>query len=200
MKLQRRVYSVLIISASAQADHALRELLPELLYEPVQTVASIAAAGRAAAERSYDFVILNSPLPDDPGLSFAIDQCRGGGTVALLLVRAELYTELTEKVTPYGVFTLAKPFSKQTVLTALDWMASMRERLRRMERKSLTLEEKMEEIRLINRAKWLLIEQRQMDEPQAHRWIEKQAMDRCVTRRAVAEELLAAQTETPFSE
>lgn len=195
MKMQRRSYSVLIVSASAQADHALRELLPELQFEPVQTVTSIAAAGRAVAERSYDFVLLNSPLPDDPGLSFAMDQCRSSGTVVLLLVRAELYTEITEKVTPAGVFTLAKPFSRQTVMAALDWMAAMRERLRRMERKSLTLEEKMEEIRLINRAKWLLIEQQQMDEPQAHRWIEKQAMDRCVTRRVIAEELLAAQTE-----
>ena len=51
----------------------------------------------------------------------------------------------------------------------------------------------MEEIRLVNRAKWLLIEQRGMDEPTAHRYIEKQAMDRCVTRRAVAEEIVNGQ-------
>ncbi|MBQ6267086.1 MAG: ANTAR domain-containing protein [Clostridia bacterium] len=195
MKLQRRVYSVLIVSASTQADHALRDLLPELQFDPVHTVASIAAAGRATAERSYDFVILNSPLPDDSGVSFAVDCCRSAGTVVLLLVRAELLAEISEKATGYGAFTLAKPFSKQTMLMALDWMASARERLRRMEHKSLSLEEKMEEIRLINRAKWLLIEQQQMDEPQAHRWIEKQAMDRCITRRAVAEELLASQPD-----
>ena len=52
-------------------------------------------------------------------------------------------------------------------------------------------EEKMEEIRIINRAKWLLIEQLKMTENEAHRYIEKQAMDRCVTRRTVAENILS---------
>ena len=49
----------------------------------------------------------------------------------------------------------------------------------------------MEEIRLVNRAKWVLIDQLRMTEQEAHRYIEKQAMDRCVTRRAVAESILA---------
>ena len=53
------------------------------------------------------------------------------------------------------------------------------------------LEEKMEEIRIVNRAKWLLISQLNMDEPQAHRYIEKQAMDRCVPKRRVAEEIIS---------
>ena len=53
------------------------------------------------------------------------------------------------------------------------------------------IEEKMEEIRLVNRAKWLLIEELNMTEQEAHRYIEKQAMDRCVTKRAVAEQILS---------
>ena len=48
----------------------------------------------------------------------------------------------------------------------------------------------MQEIQLLNRAKWLLIEQRGMTEPEAHRFLEKQAMDRCVSKRTIAEELL----------
>ena len=66
----------------------------------------------------------------------------------------------------------------------------MRERLRRKEKKAISIEEKMEEIRLINRAKWLLISELKMDEPEAHRYIEKQAMDRCVSRREVAVEII----------
>ena len=59
-----------------------------------------------------------------------------------------------------------------------------------MARKAESLEEKMEEIRLVNRAKWLLIEQLKMTEPDAHRYIEKTAMDRCVTKRTVAETII----------
>ena len=69
---------------------------------------------------------------------------------------------------------------------SLKWLVSARERLRRMEEKATSVEEKMEEIRLVNRAKWLLIEQLKMTEAEAHRHIEKQAMDRCTTRREIA--------------
>ena len=60
-----------------------------------------------------------------------------------------------------------------------------------MEKKTATIEEKMEEIRLVNRAKWLLIEELKMTEQEAHRYIEKQAMDRCVTKRVVAVQILS---------
>ncbi len=48
----------------------------------------------------------------------------------------------------------------------------------------------MEEIRLVNRAKWLLISELKMSEPDAHHYITHQAMDRCCSKRAVAEEII----------
>ena len=69
-------------------------------------------------------------------------------------------------------------------------MSALRERMRKSVKKEISVEEKMEEIRLVNRAKWLLIEEIKMDEPAAHRYIEKQAMDRCVSRREIAEEII----------
>ena len=55
----------------------------------------------------------------------------------------------------------------------------------------------MEEIRIVNRAKWMLIDRLHLTEQEAHRMIEKRAMDRCVTRRVIAEEILADEKETP---
>ena len=80
-------------------------------------------------------------------------------------------------------------------ITIVGWVIALlcgtRERLRRMEQKTASIEEKMEEIRLVNRAKWLLIEQLRMTESEAHRYIEKQAMDRCVTKRSIAENIIS---------
>ena len=90
----------------------------------------------------------------------------------------------------HGVFTLPKLTSKPTLLTALNWVSSARERLRKSEKKALSIEEKMEEIRIVNRAKWILIRELKLDEPEAHRYIEKQAMDRCISKRIVAEEII----------
>lgn len=192
MSLEERSYSVLLVSAAQNLNAGLRELLPGSMRDRLLTVSDIGAAKRATTGQAFDLVIVNSPLPDDPGTRFSIDLCSSGETVVLMLLRADFFAQITDTVSDHGVFTLSKPISRPIMETALYWMASARERLRKTEKKTLTLEEKMAEIRLVNRAKWLLIEQKGMDEPTAHRLIEKQAMDRCVSRRTVAEEILNA--------
>ena len=190
MSLKERVYSVLIVSAAEGFNDALSALLPTSKYSPTNFVSNISAAKRALAERAFDFVIINSPLPDDIGTRFAIDTGSSKETVVLLMVRAELQAEIYDKVAEHGVFVLPKPTSKPTMAIALSWLSSAREKLRKTEKKTLSIEEKMEEIRIVNRAKWLLIRELKLEEPEAHRYIEKQAMDRCISKRLVAEEII----------
>ena len=190
MSLKERVYSVLIVSAAESFNDTLSALLPSSKYSPTHFVSNISAAKRVLAERAFDFVIINSPLPDDVGTRFAIDTANSEESVVLLMVRTELQEEIYDKVAEHGVFVLSKPTSKPTMMTALSWLSSAREKLRKTEKKTLSIEEKMEEIRIVNRAKWLLIGELKLDEPEAHRYIEKQAMDRCISRRTVAVEII----------
>ena len=190
MGLKERVYSVLVVSASKNFNDALQPLLPESHFSPVKYVASVSLAKRMLADRPYDYVIVNSPLPDDAGVRFAIDTSNSRESVVLLLVRSELHEDAYERVFEHGVFTLPKPTSKAIITMTLGWMASARERLRKSEKKNLSIEEKIGEIRLVNRAKWLLIDNLQMTEPEAHRYIEKQAMNRCISKRTVAQEII----------
>ena len=190
MSLKERIYSVLIVSAAEGFNDALSALLPNSKYSPINFVSNISAAKRALAERAFDFVIINSPLPDDVGTRFAIDTGNSKESVVLLMVRAELQAEIYDKVAEHGVFVLPKPTSKPTMAIAISWLSSAREKLRKTEKKTLSIEEKMEEIRIVNRAKWLLISELKMDEQGAHHYIEKQAMDRCVSKRVVAEEVI----------
>lgn len=190
MSLKERFYSVLVVSASEKLNTVLSSLLPESKYSPVRMVSSVNAAKRIFNERAFDYVIILSPLPDDPGTTFAIDACSCGGTVVLCMARAELHDEIYDKVAGFGVFTLPIPTSRQTLATALSWMSSARERLRRTEKETLSIEKKMEEIRTVNRAKWLLISEIKMSESDAHRYIEKQAMDRCISKCEVAKEII----------
>ena len=190
MNLEERIYSVLVVSAAEKMNTSLSTFLAQPRYAPVKFVSGVGSAKRALAERDFDFVIVNSPLPDDTGLRFAIDTAASVEAVILLLVRSELFDEFFEQAAGNGVFTLYKPLSRPIFALALGWMESARERLRRQEKKTLSFEEKMEEIRLVNRAKWLLISELKMDEPQAHRYIEKQAMDRCISKGQIAKEII----------
>ena len=194
MGLQERIYSVLIVSASEKFQNALRALLPETSCAPIVTVSNIGAAERTRNNQDFDFVFVNSPLPDDAGIRFAIDCCRTGGTVVLLFAPSALYDQIQSRVEKHGVFVLPRPVPRDAILRGVNWMTAARERLRSYEKKVQPIGDKMEEIRLVNRAKWLLISELKMSEPDAHHYITHQAMDRCCSKRAVAEEIIRLYT------
>lgn len=135
-------------------------------------------------------MLINTPLPDDFGMGLAIDICSGSGAGVLLLVKSDQYNDVYAKVVGYGVITLSKPTSRQMVAQNLRILCATRERMRQMQARQATVEEKIKEIRLVNRAKWLLIECLRMTEPEAHRYIEKQAMDLRISKREAAENII----------
>ena len=107
--------------------------------------------------------------PDAPDAAALLPPAAG----VLLLVKSEVFDDVYAKVVPYGVVTLQKPTSLQMVSQSLRVLCATRERLRQLEAKQVTVQEKIEEIRLVNRAKWLLIENLHLAEPDAHRYVER---------------------------
>ena len=190
MEMMERSYSLLLVSPSEKFNLSMRNLLPESQYRPVQIATDAAQARRCFLEKPYDVVVINAPLPDDFGAGLALDLCENSGAGVLLLVKADHFADLQARLSPLGVLVLSKPTNAQMVSQSLLLLCATRERLRRMEQKTASFEEKMAEIRLVNRAKCLLIERRSMTEQEAHRYLEKQAMDRCTSRRVIAEELI----------
>ena len=190
MEYLPRTYSVLSIAAAEKFHTSLRELLPNGRYDPVHAVYDASEARRRMLETAYDVILISAPLPDEFGARLAQHAAEHTGAGVLMMVKSEYYSDVSEQLTPCGVLTLQKPTSPQMMLQCMELLCATRERLRRMEQKSASMEEKMAEIRLVNRAKWTLIEKQGMSEQDAHRYIEKQAMDRCVPKRVIAEEIL----------
>ena len=191
MDLVENVYSILVVSSSEKFNQSIKPVLAESRYSPVKFVFNSSEARRTVLEEKFDIIIINTPLKDEFGTSLALDLCESTSSGVMLLVKAEHYHDLTARVMPHGVFTVSKPTNSAMISQALVLLCSTRERLRKMEKKTATIEEKMEEIRIVNRAKCVLIEQLKMTEKEAHRFIEKQAMDRCETKRSVAEKIIS---------
>ena len=190
MVFQERTYSVLIVTASDSFTNNVMPLLPMTDYWPVTTARSVGEARRRIAETAFDIVLINAPLPDDFGMRLAIDICTNSGAGVLLMVKNDLFNDIYAKVVNYGVITLSKPTNLQMVTQSLRILCATRERMRQMEAKQATVEEKIEEIRLVNHAKWLLIQCLSMTESEAHRYIEKQSMDERISKREVAENII----------
>lgn len=190
MVFQERTYSVLIVTAAERFVNSIMPLLPMTDYWPVTTARSIGEARRRIAETAFDIVLINAPLPDDFGMRLAIDICSNSGAGVLLMVKNDLFNDIYSKVLSYGVITLSKPTNMQMVAQNLRILCATRERMRQMEAKQATVEDKIAEMRLVNRAKWLLIECLSMTEAEAHRYIEKQSMDLRISKREVAENII----------
>ena len=139
---------------------------------------------------AFDLILVNAPLPDGMGIDFAMSACAESDSGVLLLVKSELYEETYYRVRTAGVITLSKPTSTQTVSQALRVLCAIRERLRGMREHQATVEEKIDELRLVSRAKWLLIECLHMTEPEAHSHITRQAMEQRLSKKEIAESII----------
>ena len=185
------LYSVLTVSANEKFNISLRALLNESKFSPVKTVSSVSSARRELLSRSYDLIMINSPLPDGNGIDLAVDICSQSSSGVMMFIKNERFDDVSGVLTEYGVLTVPVPTSVSIINQSLRLLCSTRERMKKVEQKTAKLEEKMEEIRIVNRAKWALIDRYQMNEATAQRFIEKTAMDECITKRAVAERIIS---------
>ena len=89
-----------------------------------------------------------------------------------------------------GVLLLSKPFTTPLFLQAMHMAAAGNHRLLRARQENARLQEKIAQVRLVSRAKCCLVEHEHMTEAEAHRYIEKQAMDTRRDRTEIAQEVL----------
>ena len=185
----KRKYRVLVAGANDKLGESIAALLPKNEYEPPVFAASVGEIRRLALESTMDLGVLNTPEKDEFGTRLALDLADYNIAV-LLMVQGDVFDQVCYKVEDYGVLTLAKPVSRQSFYTAVKLLTAMRAKMLRMEKKNQALQEKMQDIRTINRAKWLLITNLQMTEDEAHYHIEKKAMNSRLSRREAAEEII----------
>ncbi len=186
MTAQKDAASVLVVSSGQKAQQLFAEILPQGRFQPPLSVPSAGEARRLLVDRSFDIIAVNTPLPDEFGVQFALEASENRSCGVLLFVKAEMQDAVSMKVEDAGILTLPKPVNRQMVFQSVKLLLAAQQKIRALEEQTYTLQMKMEEIRLVNRAKLLLMEHLRMSEAEAHRYIEKRAMDACVKRREIA--------------
>lgn len=175
---------------SARGVDKLRQALASAGFLTIASAASAGEARRAAAQDTWPLVVINAPLPDETGLELAMELTGVTLSAVVLLVRAELMSMVYTPATEAGVLLVGKPVIPQVLQQSVQLAAATHRRLMTLSRENEQLHRKLDEIRLVGRAKCLLIEHARLTEPEAHRAIEKQAMDQRLTRARVAQLIL----------
>lgn len=140
--------------------------------------------------RSFDLIIISTPLEDEFGLDLAAE-LHGKNTAPLIVItKGELAEEVQNKIKFTGAFVLGRPTSKSALLQAIKFAEIAGESLKRLTEENKRLERRIEDMTIINRAKVCLMQYLKLTEEQAHRHIQKQAMDLRKTQRQAAEDIL----------
>lgn len=165
-------------------------MLSQNSYREIVIVTNGGEARRLLIEREFDLCIINAPLIDEFGDDFANSIVSRGISQVMLIVKSDIYDEVSSKVEEFGVITIAKPMNRTIFWSALRIANATFNKMVKLKRENNKLLQKIEDIRMIDRAKCILIQYLNMTETEAHRYIEKQAMDMRATKRVIADGIL----------
>lgn len=182
--------SALIVSYSAKSIAFFTDMLHSVSCDQIVTATTCGEARRLLIERDFDLYIINAPLPDETGESLSRYIASKGVSQVILFVSVEYYDEVSDAVEDYGVITVSKPVNKNLFWSALKLAKASHNKLMSIREENDKLIQKIEDIRIVDRAKCILISYYNMSENEAHKYIERKAMDMRMSKRAVAQEIL----------
>ena len=181
---QRRV---LVAEDEALIRLDLVEMLSEEGYQVVGEASDGEEAVKLAEELRPDLVILDVKMPRKDGIE-AASAIAGNRIAPVVILTAFSQRELVERARDAGAMAyLVKPFAKHDLVPAIELAVSRFSELQVLENEVAGLTERLETRKLIERAKGLLMSKQNLTESQAFRWIQRTAMDRRTTMKAVAE-------------
>ena len=176
-------------------DEALIRLdLVEMLREEGYQVVAEARDGQEAVELTFehrpDLVIMDVKMPRRDGIDAAAE-IAAARLAPVVILTAFSQRELVERARDAGAMAyLVKPFSKADLVPAIELAASRFAEMVALEGEVADLNDRLETRKVVERAKGALMESQSLTEPQAFRWIQRAAMDRRTTMRAVAQAVL----------
>lgn len=181
---------MLILSSSQQEGHRLEALI-QTIDSPEIHLAHSAQEGRTLAIRGkFSLVLVDAPMKEDHCLLLVKELAENTDSQILFLVNEEIFEKISAQLEEIGVLTLKKPLAEADFLQALRFLRATFVKLHRLEKQRDDLAQKIQDIRLINRAKFVLISHLNMSETEAHKYLEKEAMNTRVPRVLVAKKIL----------
>jgi response regulator NasT len=182
-------------------DEALIRLdLKEMLEEEGYSVVAEAADGETAIEKVSslrpDLAIFDVKMPVLDGIS-AAERIAAERIAPVVILTAFSQRELVERARDAGAMAyLVKPFTKADLVPAIEMAVSRYSEIKALDEEVVTLKDRLEVRKLLDRAKGLLQSEHGLSEPQAFRWIQKTSMDRRLTMRKVAEAVIEGTLNT----
>lgn len=184
--------NILIVSSSNTVVGHINEIFQKEGFSQAINATGISQAKRILIDADVDLVIIDIPLATEDGIQFAIDLARSKSFdySIILLTKANQNDQNFYQTERMGIVTFKRPVDPHLFLQTIHLLFSFRVKIKKLESKADKLQQKLEDDRLVSRAKILLVERLKMSEQDAHHYIEKMAMDRCVKKTVIANDII----------
>ena len=151
---------VFVISSNENFYRYVRENLPD--------AESCTEARQKMMDTRSAVILINIPLADESGTELAGDLAENTAASVIAVVKNDQETEFRQSLEPAGIFVLGRPFPHSSFHQALYDAASAYARMQIMSQENQRLQIKLIDLRIVNRAKYALIQYLGMTEEQAH--------------------------------
>ena len=185
-----RKSTLLFVQDAAAEPAALGAFVAEQPALALVTADGLDEAERKLAQLDPALVVWQCDAPGLPALRQCVRLAEGSEAVFLLLVRPGTYEAVWRFVQAAGICVMSWPAPQEVFRQTLRNLLLLKKSLRAMQEKTDQLQSQLQDMTRIQKAKSLLMNQLGMSEADAHRWIEKAAMDRCVKKREIAETII----------
>jgi response regulator NasT len=166
---------ILLIDSNSSRAQALAEKLSETGFAEILRAPAAANMSKTVEETKPDLIIIDMALPDRDALE---DIRAVSGEHPIVMFAGSGDPAFAEEAIAAGVCSYnLSGVALQDVRPILASAIALFRRYRRVEDELAVAKAKLEERRLIERAKAILMQGRRMTEPEAYRWLQKRAMD-----------------------
>lgn len=170
---------VLIISGSKSASDTLSEFIRNSFGCEVRTAETAEQARNIFDSNApCELALIYSPLPDEYGTSLAEYIIENTASNCIFIAKAENAEKFREHAEKNGIITIGRPFNKSLLYQTMKIIEIAINRSYKLYEETVRLERKIDEIRIIDKAKFMLMQYRNMTEEEAHTYLEQYAMNR----------------------
>jgi response regulator NasT len=179
-----------IISKTETSIKTIATMLADESYDDISASTSVEDARARIAGADYDLIVINTPLSEESGVEFSVYCAGETKACVILMVQQEKSIEVFNMVDKHGVLVISKPVNKHLFHHYLIFTQCFKERMLSIHSENEKLKNELEEMKIIDRAKLLLIQCLSMTEQQAHRYITRQAMNMRTSKLNIAKQVI----------
>ena len=180
-----------IISKQDTTADTIRRTLQILGFDSISEISTGSEARRIIrSENPPELIIINTPLSDEFGSELAESAAEEANAKTILLCSGNIADDLADKLSAYDILVLSKPIDRDTLRSGISLLNADTAPFADIDESDEVLR-RINDIRLINKAKSSLMKCMKFTEPQAHRYLEKQAMNSRCTRHKAAEKIIS---------